>query len=111
MHVIWEEKRDGNYEIYYKRNPTNNSVGLKEPLSSGTKITISPNPFTNEITVESSKNETSEIIIYDITSRKTVQKKFSGTAALNTSALPKGIYVYEVRSKNDMLRKGKIIKD
>lgn len=110
VHVVWQDMRDGNYEIYYKRNPTNSEVGLKEPWNSGNTISISPNPFTNEITVKSSKNETCTIVIYDITSRKTVQKKFTGTAVLNTVTLPKGIYIYEVRCHNVILRKGKIIK-
>jgi len=28
VHVIWSELRDGNYEIYYKRDPTGNIVGI-----------------------------------------------------------------------------------
>ena len=29
VHVAWTDTRDGNYEIYYKRNPTGNIVGVK----------------------------------------------------------------------------------
>jgi hypothetical protein len=111
VHAIWEDNRDGNYEIYYKRNPTGNPVGINELLSSGNAIQIFPNPFTNEITVNNSKNNPCEISIYDITSRKMILNKFSNTTTLNTSALSKGIYIYEVKSKNVILSKGKIIKD
>jgi len=111
VHVIWQDNRDGNYEIYYKRNATGNPVGMDEVLSSRNPIRISPNPFANEITVTNNVNEPCEIRIYDITSRKTIQKKFAGTATLNTSSLKKGIYIFEVRYNNTILRKGKIIKD
>lgn len=111
VHVIWEDNRDGNYEIYYKRNPTGNPVGLNELISSGNEIRIFPNPFTNEITFRSNKNETDEIIIYDITSRKTVQKKFANETVINTSHFGKGIYIFEVRNNNTVLSKGKIVKN
>ena len=29
VHVVWSDERDGNYEIYYKRNPTGNT-GIEE---------------------------------------------------------------------------------
>ncbi|MCX6162600.1 MAG: exo-alpha-sialidase, partial [Ignavibacteriae bacterium] len=28
VHVVWTDNRDGNYEIYYKRNPTGNPIGI-----------------------------------------------------------------------------------
>jgi hypothetical protein len=30
VHVVWEDERDGNDEIYYKRNPTGNAPGIEE---------------------------------------------------------------------------------
>jgi len=30
VHVVWTDNRDGNMEIYYKRNPTGNVVGVEE---------------------------------------------------------------------------------
>jgi len=103
--------RDGNNEIYYKRNPTGDPVGINEPVTDRNTIQISPNPFSNEISVSNSSNESCEIIIYDITSKKVAYKKFTTTTKLTTSQLGKGIYIFEVRNKNTVLRKGKIIKD
>lgn len=111
VHVVWQENRDGNNEIYYKRNPTGDPVGINDPIVSSNTIQISPNPFTNEITVSNTENEPCEITIYDITSRKMAQKKFSNTTTINTSQLGKGIYIYEVRNQKIILQKGKIIKD
>ncbi|MCX6157812.1 MAG: T9SS type A sorting domain-containing protein [Ignavibacteriae bacterium] len=49
VHVLWYDKRDGNYEVYYKRNPTGNSVGIININSEiPGKFSLSqnyPNPF------------------------------------------------------------------
>ncbi|OFY48825.1 MAG: hypothetical protein A2W85_14215 [Bacteroidetes bacterium GWF2_41_31] len=111
VHVVWQDMRDGNNEIYYKRNPTGDPVGINEPVTDRNTIQISPNPFSNEISVSNSSKESCEIIIYDITSKKVAYKKFTTTTKLTTSQLGKGIYIFEVRNKNTVLRKGKIIKD
>jgi hypothetical protein len=111
VHVIWEDNRDGNYEIYYKRNPTGNMVGLKELTSSASQYSVFPNPFTNEITFKTTDNEPSEVNIYDVISRKIIQEKLTNSTTLNTTQLAKGIYIYEVKNKNTVLGKGKIIKD
>ncbi len=111
VHVVWQDMRDGNNEIYYKRNPTGDPVGINESVTGRNTIQISPNPFSNEISVSNSANESCEIIIYDITSKKVAYKKFTTTIKLETSQLGKGIYIFEVRNKNTVLRKGKIIKD
>jgi hypothetical protein len=111
VHAIWEDNRDGNYEIYYKRNPTGDPVGLKELNSLSSQYSVFPNPFSNEITVNTTDKKSCEIIIYDITSRKVIQKKLSNSTMINTSELGKGVYIFEVRSNNTVLRKGKIIKD
>ncbi|HKR04241.1 MAG TPA: T9SS type A sorting domain-containing protein [Bacteroidia bacterium] len=77
---------------------------------------ISPNPFSNEINISSTANDLSEIILYDITSRKLLQQTFTGSASINTSQLSKGIYLYEVRNNPDsyrdgIIKKGKVVKE
>ncbi|TRZ71201.1 MAG: exo-alpha-sialidase, partial [Bacteroidetes bacterium] len=52
VHVAWNDKRDGNWEIYYKRNPTGNvPVGIGNDLANDTRqqISIYPNPASNSI--------------------------------------------------------------
>jgi hypothetical protein len=49
VHVVWFDQRDGNEEIYYKRNPTGNPVGI-QPISNEipNEFVLSqnyPNPF------------------------------------------------------------------
>jgi hypothetical protein len=49
VHVLWTDNRDGNYEIYYKRDPTGNvtgieNIGLKLPEDFSLAQNY-PNPF------------------------------------------------------------------
>jgi hypothetical protein len=47
VHVVWTDERDGNWEIYYKRNPTGNT-GINELTSatvSNINLIATPNPF------------------------------------------------------------------
>jgi hypothetical protein len=49
VHVVWYDQRDGNREIYYKRDPTGNTIGIKnitsEIPSSYSLHQNYPNPF------------------------------------------------------------------
>ena len=65
VHVIWQDNRDGNNEIYYKRNSTGNPVGLKDLASLDLPFTVFPNPATTEIKVRSSQN-INELAIVDM---------------------------------------------
>jgi hypothetical protein len=49
VHLVWYDNRDGNYEIYYKRDPTGNPVGIV-PIGNNIPDGFSlsqnyPNPF------------------------------------------------------------------
>jgi hypothetical protein len=69
-----------------------------------------PNPFSDKLNFIIG-NKDSEIILYDITSRKVLQQNFINSISINTEQLAKGIYLYEVRSKNGVIKKGKVVKD
>ncbi len=102
VHVIWEDYRDGNMEIYYKRNPTNNEVGLTELPSSDLPFNVFPNPASTEIKVRSSEN-INELSITDISGK---QIYYSGVLnptpelRIPTSELPAGIYLIKVKEGN-----------
>jgi hypothetical protein len=74
-------------------------------------LQVYPNPFTERLNVTINDQKLSEIILYDITSRKILQQKFISSASINTSHLSKGIYIYELRNKNGVLKNGKVVKD
>jgi len=71
VHLIWRDNRDGNYEIYTKRDPTGNSgveenKGAEGPRVQGAKAT--PNPFTSFATLPG--HEAERFSLYDISGRK-----------------------------------------
>jgi hypothetical protein len=72
---------------------------------------IFPNPFANAINIYAKSQSESEIIFYDITSRKILHQKFTDAVLLDTEQLAKGIYIYEVRNKDGSCRKGKVVKE
>jgi hypothetical protein len=88
----------------------NASVGINE-IGNHSLLPVFPNPITNELNVKINSNELSEIILYDISSRKLVQEKFTNSVSLNTEQIAKGVYVYEVLDKNGVFKKGKVVKD
>lgn len=97
-------------------NDTTQSCNLITSLHENTAsenvaVTISPNPFSNKLNFSSNNKNNSEIIIYDIVSRKILQQKFITSISLNTEQLAKGIYLYEVKFGNGLYKTGKIVKD
>ena len=87
------------------------NAGINDTSVLQRMITISPNPFTNELNVKANNNHLSEIILYDIASRKLLQEKFTNSVSINTEQLATGLYLYEVRDKNGLCKKGKVVKD
>ncbi len=77
----------------------------------GQALQIFPNPFSNQITLELSTNEQLTVILYEFSSRKLLQQSFTNTTTINTEQLIKGMYLYEVRNKNGIIKNGKIIKE
>jgi len=78
-------------------------------LNKNTSIHVYPNPIINELNISINNNELSEIILYDIASRKILQQKFTHSVSLNTEHLAKGLYLYELLSRNGLCKKGKVI--
>jgi type IX secretion system substrate protein len=87
------------------------SVSSLEIVNPIDKISIFPNPFSDKLNILNNNTKLSEIILYDITSRKLLEQKYTKSALINTTQLTKGIYLYEVRNKNGVIKKGKVVKD
>lgn len=86
------------------------TIGIKENIQHGDFL-LFPNPFTDKINITVKSNESVEISLFDITSRKIFNQSFINSIAINTEQLAKGVYLYEVRNKNGMIKKAKIVKD
>lgn len=87
------------------------TLSINSFLSAETDFNLYPNPFKSMLNINVNNNELSEIILYDITARKILQQEFTNSISLNTEQLVKGIYIYEVRNKNGLCKKGKVVKD
>jgi len=103
VHVLWQDRRDGTYpEIYYKRNPTGDLVGLKELSSSEMQFTVFPNPASSEIKIRSLEN-INELSITDMYGKELYYSKvLNSTTELRipTSDFPAGLYFIRVRQEN-----------
>jgi hypothetical protein len=110
VHVVWEDTRDADYEIYYKRNPTGiiqgvQDIGTKTPSAFSLEQNY-PNPFNPITNVKFSiiNSGNVKIIVYDIMGREVqtlVNEKLQpGTyeATFDGSMLPSGVYFYHLTS-------------
>jgi hypothetical protein len=109
-HVVWEDNRDGNYEIYYKRNPTGNPIGIinisSEMPSSYSLSQNYPNPFNPITNVKFSilKAGQVKLIVYDIQGREMETllneslKPGTYESTFNGSNYPSGIYFYKIQT-------------
>lgn len=86
------------------------NVGIDE-VKDEEMFEIFPNPITSTLTIQTNNNEPSEIILYDLSSRRLLQQTFTTTTTLNTEALAKGMYIYKVRNKKGISKTGKVIKE
>lgn len=75
------------------------------------ECSVSPDPFSSELKIASTIETSLDVFIYDITSRKILQQSFTKSTTLSTDKFSKGIYIYEVRNGNEIIKSGKLIKE
>lgn len=88
----------------------NSTVGINE-VKNNKELVLIPNPFTDKINITVNRNELVEVNLFDVTARKIFNQSFTNSTSINTEKLAKGIYLYEVRNKNEVIKKGKVVKD
>jgi hypothetical protein len=112
VHVVWTDERDGRTEIYYKRNPTGNPVGITSNNSEiPDKFSLGqnyPNPFNPVTNIEFAVPRSSfvKLTVYDITGREASalvnQQLQAGTYIVDfdASGLSSGAYFYRIESED-----------
>ncbi|MEO8088559.1 MAG: T9SS type A sorting domain-containing protein, partial [Bacteroidota bacterium] len=73
-------------------------------------IHIFPNPFNENIKVQSNSGGPCEILLYDISGRLLMKENFINTVSINTIDLANGAYFCEVKNKEKILKHEKLIK-
>lgn len=74
-------------------------------------VSISPNPFSDLLTIHLNNHIQTELILYDLALRRIFQQTFVSHISLNTEQLAKGAYIYEVQVKNGFFKKGIVVKE
>lgn len=115
VHVVWMDLRDGNDEIYYKRNPTGNiPVGIGNDLvdDSGKPFAIYPNPASSIIHIQFNDHPTerSLLIIRNILGETLITSQIhDGKTVIDISALQIGLYFVEIVTPGKQVESVKLV--
>jgi len=111
VHVCWSDRRTGNYDVYYKRNPTGN-VGIQNINSEIPKeyklFQNYPNPFNSMTNVkfQISNSGNVKIIVFGLPGKEIAtlvnEQLAPGTYSVDfdASQLPSGVYFYLLEAGN-----------
>ncbi|MCA1918690.1 MAG: T9SS type A sorting domain-containing protein [Flavobacterium piscis] len=103
----------GNSDICIAKLNTDFTTSVSKHIPGRKYFRIFPNPFNDNISFQFKSDEflELELVLFDYTSRKLIQKKFTKEVTLSTEQLSKGIYIYEIKNKDIVIDRGKIIKE
>lgn len=111
VHVVWNDDRDGNWEIYYKRDQTGNTVGIttiSNVIPDGFSLSQNyPNPFNPSTKIEFDIPNSSfiKLAVYDMLGREVsslVNENLQpGTYEydFDASGLNSGVYFYKISTE------------
>jgi len=115
VHVVWTEGRDFNYEIYYKRNPTGNTVvGVYDDLADdfGGLFSITPNPASDRIQIDfrTNYNEPVSLSIMNMQGKEVLNIQIQNKETIvDVSHLKNGVYCVGIYSNGNPLHFSKLV--
>lgn len=71
---------------------------------------VNYNATNNNLQIQNENNYNIEIVITDAMGRIALKKELSNTTTINMQRFSKGMYLYQVKDKNGVFKKGKIVK-
>jgi len=110
VHLVWTDDRDGNWEIYYKQDPTGNTTGIENinsEVPDEFKLNQNyPNPFNPTTTIKYQIPELSFVTlkVYDVLGNEIEtlvnEEKPAGSYEVTWYAegLPSGVFFYQLRA-------------
>lgn len=84
-----------------------NAIG---EITNGEEVLVYPNPFSNQLTCTLPGNEQTTVTLYNFLGQQVWQHSFTNSTVINTAQMQDGIYFYELRNKNGLLKTGKLVK-
>jgi len=106
VHVVWEDNRTGDMEIYYKRNPTGNmpvGIGNDQTNDAGNGISIYPNPASDLIHIALDNNlpGSETLSIRNILGEELLSRPVrNGETMIDVAGLQNGVYFIQVTADN-----------
>jgi hypothetical protein len=105
VHIIWMDERDGNWEIYYKRNPTGSGIyefEIRNSKLTNKHFVIFPNPAKNYFTLRFPLfADRLQVKIFDISGK--MVKEFKGfgieESEISLDGIKNGLYFVQVNNK------------
>jgi hypothetical protein len=91
----------------YEKPKTNVGLGPERNFS---EAVLFPNPFSGELNIRFSSVEIIRLIMYDVFSKKVIDKCFSSPGSIDTEGMSEGLYIYELRLNEQVVSRGKLIK-
>jgi hypothetical protein len=97
VHVLWQDVRDGNWEIYYERNMTGNPLGMVDGASDVlSPLNIYPDPSDGTMWIPDGHGE---VRVFDSTGREVPYRWMLPNGAARQLIIPSpGVYVVRVGS-------------
>jgi hypothetical protein len=90
-------------------------VSANSPNKQPSQPEVYPNPFSNNLNISFSneyKIENTEFIVVNVLGEVVARKQLNSTDSdMNLSALPKGVYFWQIVENNVLLGQGKLLKD
>lgn len=85
-------------------------TGINE-ISDEIPLSVYPNPFTSQLTINTNNQEELTITIYNNLSQPIIKMGIEKTGFINTAHFPSGIYYYELKDVKRLIKSGILLKN
>jgi len=87
-------------------------LGIKDNLAGSTiAYSLFPNPVKEQLTINFDSDVNMQLILRDVLAREVLSKKLYKRTNIDVGYLDNGLYLYEVRNENGIVKTGKLIKN